>query len=166
VAGNALEIDLNEEFDVIFANQIIEHLVYPNEFVGKLCRLLRRGGKLVVTTPNWHYLRSNLPSFTQLGDVSQHAHKQFTADGDGHFFAYTGEELKDVFLSADLENVQVKYYETPFISGHIKLRYFHHMVNRKILSFFDRALLALPWFNRLMSHQILITGDKKINHYS
>jgi 2-polyprenyl-3-methyl-5-hydroxy-6-metoxy-1,4-benzoquinol methylase len=161
IAGNALEMNLDEQFDIVFATQIIEHLVYPQDFVSRLSGLLRPGGRLVITTPNWHYLRNNLPTFTQLGDVTQHEHKQFTADDDGHFFAYTGSELRQVFAGAGLENVAVRYYETPFISGHMKFRYMHYAVSRRILSYFDRAVLALPWLGRLLAFQILITGDKR-----
>lgn len=161
IAGNALELQLDEEFDIVFANQIIEHLVYPREFTAKLSNLLCQGGKLVVTTPNWHYLRSNLPSFTELGDVSQYEHMQFTADGDGHLFAYTGEELRQIFLSSGLESIQVKYYETPFISGHMKFRYLHHVLDRTTLSYFEKAVLSLPQLRRLLAFQILISGDKK-----
>src|SRR5262249_37547594 len=62
VAGNALELELDEQFDLVFANQIIEHLVHPERLVGSLKKVLKEGGKLVVTTPNWSYLRNNLPS--------------------------------------------------------------------------------------------------------
>ena len=71
VAGNALECELHEQFDLVFANQIIEHLVYPERLIERLKGLLKEGGKLVVTTPNWHYVRNNLPSFREIGDPAQ-----------------------------------------------------------------------------------------------
>ena len=65
------------------------------------------------------------------------------------------------FLSSDLENIQVKYYETPFISGHMKFRYLHHVLDRTTLSYFEKAVLSLPQLSRFLAFQILISGDKK-----
>lgn len=62
---------IGEEFDVIFANQIIEHLVYPGEFVERLVAQLAVGGKLIVTTPNSGYIKNKLPTYTELGDPAQ-----------------------------------------------------------------------------------------------
>ena len=61
VAANVLECELDERFDLVFANQIIEHLVYPEQLIRVLKGLLTSNGTLVVTTPNWHYLRNNSP---------------------------------------------------------------------------------------------------------
>ena len=47
----------SESVDVIFASDVLEHLVNPNVFVGELYRVLRPGGYLVLDTPNlasWH----------------------------------------------------------------------------------------------------------------
>ena len=97
VTANVFEAKFDGEFDLVFANQIIEHLVHPGEFLLQLRSFLARDGRVVVTTPNWEYLMNTLPTFTQLGDVAKYEHRQFTADADGHFFAYTSEELADSF---------------------------------------------------------------------
>jgi ubiquinone/menaquinone biosynthesis C-methylase UbiE len=44
-------------FDVIFSNQVIEHLDYPDNFVREAFRVLKIGGYVVVATENlasWH----------------------------------------------------------------------------------------------------------------
>ena len=97
VCGNAMETDPGERFDLVFANQIIEHLVYPLKLVGRLASWLKPGGRLVVTTPNGEYFRNSLPHFSEIGDPAQYEAAQFSADADGHFFAYTAQELADVF---------------------------------------------------------------------
>jgi SAM-dependent methyltransferase len=44
-------------FDAVFAGEIIEHIVDPHAALHRWIRLLRPGGRLVVTTPNrWHLL--------------------------------------------------------------------------------------------------------------
>jgi SAM-dependent methyltransferase len=44
-------------FDVIFSNQVIEHLDYPDNFVREAFRVLKTDGYVVVATENmasWH----------------------------------------------------------------------------------------------------------------
>ena len=158
VSGNVLECNLDERFDLVFANQIVEHLVYPERLVGRLKGLLRGGGKLVVTTPNWHYIRNNLPSFDDIGDPTQFEHLQFTADGDGHFFAYKAGELDNIFGIAGLKNIESVFFESPFISGHLKLRYLHKMVPLKLLQALDYVVLASP-LGRNLAHQLMIVAE-------
>jgi hypothetical protein len=115
-------------------------------------------GKLIVTTPNWHYLRNTLPSFEELGDASQFAHLQFTADGDGHFFAYKATELEHIFVNAGFRSVERYIFESPFVSGHLKLRHLHRVVPLSVLRALDRIALAVP-FARYLAHQLMIVGN-------
>jgi 2-polyprenyl-3-methyl-5-hydroxy-6-metoxy-1,4-benzoquinol methylase len=158
LCGNALDIEPGGAFDLIFANQIIEHLVVPVEFVRRLSTWLKPGGRLVATTPNGDYVKNDLPSFADLGDPSQHVHRQFTADADGHFFAYRKDELQLIFSEAGLANVDVGYFETPWISGHMKVRYLHGRVPAGLLRALDRVVLATPGLGRRMAHQLIASG--------
>jgi 2-polyprenyl-3-methyl-5-hydroxy-6-metoxy-1,4-benzoquinol methylase len=158
VAGNALECELDEQFDLIFANQIIEHLVHPERLIGRLKGLVKNGGKLVVTTPNWHYVRNNLPSFKDIGDPAQCEHRQFTADADGHFFAYKADELLSIFASVGLKNIRSTFFESPFISGHMKLRYIHRYLPLRLLQALDAGVLALP-LKPYLAHQLMIVAE-------
>lgn len=162
IVGNVLELDLEQEFDIIFANQIIEHLVYPNQLIARLSQLLKPGGHLIVTTPNYFYIKNNLPSFNQLGDVEQYAHLQFTADADGHFFAYRGDELIHIFENQGLKLVSLQYFESPIISGHIKIRYLHKYISYPILKLMDRFVLSIPGLKRILAHQQLVIGQKAL----
>lgn len=158
MSANALEDDIPGDHDLIFANQVIEHLVYPAQFLSRLQRLLKPGGRLVATTPNGAYIKNSLPSYAQLGDPRDWEHLQFTADGDGHFFAYSAEELRGLFESAEFAQVETRYFESPFINGHIKLRYLHGFAAVAALRALDRLTLALPRVGRLSAHQLLTTG--------
>jgi 2-polyprenyl-6-hydroxyphenyl methylase/3-demethylubiquinone-9 3-methyltransferase len=44
-------------FDVVFAFEIIEHVHKPQEFIHSLARLLSPGGRLFVSTPNFHLFK-------------------------------------------------------------------------------------------------------------
>ncbi len=161
ICGNALELDIPQRFDLIFANQIVEHLIHPLEFTTRLVRWLKPGGRLVITTPNADYIKNSLPSFSELGDPSEHEHRQFTADGDGHFFAYRASELTEVFEKSGLKAVTVRYFESPFISGHLKIRHLHGFLPASVLAFFDRTTLHLPGFASRLAHQLMVIGSIK-----
>lgn len=153
VAGNAFDLDNLGSFDVVFANQIIEHLVYPADFLSKLKRFVNPGGVLVVTTPNHDYFRSSLPSYRELGDPRAHEHRQFSAGGGDHFFAYTEEEIRDAAATAGLSVLRVVYNETPWVSGHFMFRYLHGVIPIRMLTALDA--LALHIAPRKLAHQLL-----------
>lgn len=152
IAANLMDGPDLGTFDLVFANQIIEHLVYPAEFLRTLARYVKPGGVLIVSTPNHDYFRSTLPAFTELGDPKQHEHRQFTAGGEGHFFAYTEEELRDAARTAELEVVEAVYFETPWISGHVLFRFLHPWMPAAALRSLDRAALRVA--RRRLAHQL------------
>ena len=48
----------DESFDLVFCSEVIEHLVRPERLVAEVHRVLRPGGRLVLSTPNsafWLY---------------------------------------------------------------------------------------------------------------
>lgn len=52
--GIALE---NESIDVVFSNQVIEHLYETDKFISEIYRILKPGGYAVISTENlssWH----------------------------------------------------------------------------------------------------------------
>lgn len=159
IQGNALELNFNQKFDLIFANQIIEHLVYPLEMVKTLGALLSDRGTLVVTTPNWAYAKNDLPCFAELGNPQDWEHMQFSADGDGHFFAYKEDELRDIFGQAGFADIASRTFETPFVSGHMKFRHAHKVVPYPILKALDRLVLRMPTIGKRMSHQLMVVAS-------
>lgn len=162
IRHNVLEIQLNKKFDIIYANQLIEHLVYPKQMIEQLSSMLKSGGKLVIATPNYFYALSRHPSFEQLGDPKKWEHMQFSADGDGHFFAYKEQELTQIFEDCSLCQINARVFETPFISGHLKARFLHRFVPYKVLKALDSMLLGIPILRNYVSHQLVVTG--KIDH--
>lgn len=154
VAGNVFDIPDLGSFDLVFANQIIEHLVYPAAFVRRLAAFVNPGGTLVVSTPNHDYFRSRLPSYTELGDPALHEHRQFSAGGGNHFFAYKVEELRAAAWEAGLSISEVIFAETPWISGQFLVRFIHPFVPVAMLRILDRLTLRLA--PRTLAHQLII----------
>lgn len=162
VCGNVMEVSPGGRFELIFANQIVEHLVYPAELVGRLAAWLKPGGRLVMTTPNGDYLKNSLPGFSEIGDPAKHAHLQFSADGDGHFFSYRPEELTGIFAAAGLPRSRVEFFETPWISGHMKIRYLHPAAPVRLLRSLDRLTLRIPVLGKRLAHQMMVVGERPI----
>lgn len=160
ICGNAMKAEPGQHFDLIFANQIVEHLVTPIEFVKRLAGWLKPKGRLVLTTPNAAYMKNSLPTFTELGDAARYQHLQFSADGDGHFFAYLDRELTDILQVAGLGDIKAAFFETPWVSGHMKIRYLHSFVPSVMLRLADRMMLQIPALARRFSHQLLIEGRR------
>ena len=152
VAANIFDYPDLGGFDMVFGNQIIEHLVYPAEFLHTLASYTNPGGVLVVSTPNHDYFRSKLPSYRELGDPKQHEHRQFSAGGGDHFFAYTEEELRDAAKETGLEVLEMIYFETPAISGHFLVRFLHRVLPLPLLRKADHLLLRNA--PRKLAHQL------------
>lgn len=159
ICDNAMDANPCGKYGLVFANQIIEHLVYPAQLVGRLASWLKPQGRLVVTTPNWEYIKNSLPSFGEIGDPAKHEHLQFSADADGHFFAYRANELVEIFISAGLSQIRVEYFETPWISGHIRFRHLHSWWPAGLLRVLDRLTLRLPAMSKHLAHQVMIVGE-------
>lgn len=157
VAANIFDGPDLGTFDLVFGNQIIEHLVYPANFLRTLATYASPEGVVVVTTPNHAYFRSDLPSYTELGDPRRHEHRQFSAGGGDHFFAYTEEELRKAAEEAGLAVLEMIYFETPAISGHFLIRYLHWLPVQ-LLRGADRVALRL--FKRKLAHQLCMVLRK------
>jgi len=163
LAANVLEDDIPGSYDLIYANQIVEHLVYPDQLLNRLQARLKPGGRLVMTTPNGDYIKNSLPNFHQLGDAKDWEHMQHTADGDGHFYAYLDKELVELFAAAGFKEVKATFFESPLISGHMKVRHVHGFVPTAVLRMLDRVLVGTPWLGRRLTHQLMVTGIRPEN---
>ena len=58
ILANAEELPFEDNyFDLVFIREVIEHLVRPDRFINETNRVLKKGGKIVLSTPNfnsWH----------------------------------------------------------------------------------------------------------------
>jgi len=160
VAGNLFEDDLlHETFDVVFANQIIEHVLDPQQKIERLARFLKPGGRLIMTTPNGAYLRNGLPSHQEFVAGGM-AFEENSADADGHAFAFTLEELTEQVKLAGLMVDAAGWFETPFVNGHMKFRHLLPLMPSSFVKALDTLALHIPLLNRLLSHQLYIVAKK------
>jgi len=58
ILANAEDLPFRDNyFDLIFAREVLEHIFQPNKFIDETKRILKKGGKIVISTPNlnsWH----------------------------------------------------------------------------------------------------------------
>lgn len=65
--GNVWEINESDsKFDAILCTEVLEHIPYPNETINEFSRLLKKGGKLILTAPS-NCLRHMDPYFFYSG---------------------------------------------------------------------------------------------------
>jgi len=157
VCGNAFEDSMSlGAFDIVFANQIFEHVFDPVPKIEILAKYLKADGALIITTPNGEYFVNKLPSLLEFEQLDVSQFEEFTADGDGHVFAYTAEELEKVCFSAGLVPGKTIFFESPFISGHFKVRYLQRILPESLTRWIDRIILKLPWVGKKCAHQMLL----------
>ncbi len=72
-------------FDLIFAGEVIEHLVDTDFFLTEMNRILKKGGKLIITTPNLASLENKFRIFFGIYP----AWVDYRLGGAGHVRAYT-----------------------------------------------------------------------------
>lgn len=159
ICGDILKTEFKEKFDLIFANQVIEHLVYPIPLLKHLRSLLTPNGHLVMTTPSHTYIKNDLPSHSNIGVVEQYSEHNCSADGDSHFFAFTAKELKRYCEEAGFTKVSVNYYATPWITGHCKVRYLHKLLPVRLLRWLNNITLIMYPARRYLCYQLLVIAE-------
>ncbi len=78
---------ISEMFDMIFAGEVIEHTIDDDGFLKEVCRVLKPGGLLVLTTPNLLSLGNRI--LMLLGKMPRFAYAQY------HYRIYNLQTIKD-----------------------------------------------------------------------
>lgn len=146
--------DLNGTFpldsrfaDVVIANQVIEHILDPLKFAEEIHRVLRPGGRCVITTPNIRYLK-HLAAIAVSGYGPRTAHGN-TLDGswdDGHLHYFTHADLRELFSQTSFREV----HSSAFIDLES---------NSRIRRWMDRSANAYP-IREFFSSCILFWAEK------
>lgn len=112
IYGNAENFSLGRKFDVIFAGELIEHLSNPGLFLRCAKKHLRKGGKLVLTTPNarhpqrWMRDKAMSPNHLQLYTM-QILKQLLQANGFG--------KIKEFYLESNIRTLKGKLYAKLFL---------------------------------------------------
>jgi 2-polyprenyl-3-methyl-5-hydroxy-6-metoxy-1,4-benzoquinol methylase len=104
----------DESFDLVFAGEVIEHLVDTDAFLAEVARCTKRGGHLIVTTPNLASFENRVRLL--LGMYP--AWLNYNLQGSGHVRGYTLPVLKQQMRTHGLQAIRQTGNWVPFIPQH------------------------------------------------
>ena len=113
-AGDALPFP-DEYADVVLFVEVIEHLNAPMKIISEISRILKKGGMVFVTTPNYAF-PSLWPPMEWLADRSRMVAKM--GGGEQHVQKFSPPSLAGIFQKADFQTVKLGtfYHASPFAS--------------------------------------------------
>lgn len=80
----------SDSFDVVFAGELIEHVIDTDALLSEIGRIVRHGGMVIITTPNLASFENRLRLLLGLYPIWV----EFRSAGEGHVRAYTPRVLK------------------------------------------------------------------------
>jgi SAM-dependent methyltransferase len=101
--GDAEDFDIHEQFDVIVAGELIEHLSNPGRFLDCSRRHLKEGGKLLITTPN----RFGISSFFRV--VRTGKVPRYEKPIAKHVMCFDSDLLTSLLVRHGFKTVQIDY---------------------------------------------------------
>ena len=125
------------KFDLIFASEVIEHIIEDRRLFARLCQHLTDGGVLVVTAPNKSFVRATarvLPGFDAVSATQEGGHVRIGYDPD---------ELNAFARENSLTTISKSYL------GRISMRELRKRdALRDHADFANTARFNLPWLLR------------------
>ena len=122
VPGNCLEVKFDRLFDCLLLGEVIEHVAYPDRFLKSLVKLVKKGGFIVLTTPNGEYFKNSLPKYSDFPNPEIFESTQFGPDGDDHIFLLHESEIRGWARNLGLEVLSHDLFGNSLTWGHVKLQ--------------------------------------------
>jgi|SRR3989344_2354128 len=131
----------NNMFDLIIANEIIEHLRNPDYFLEEVRRILRKGGMLLIGTPNLSVWFNRiifplgiypvyLEASTQFRKIGMGFLKnQVTQQPVGHIRVFNLPALRDLLTAYGYEITEIRGTSVPFESSNKLLSLFYKTID-------------------------------------
>lgn len=157
MCSNFLELKVEEKFDLIILQEILEHTSNPSALLDKAYKLLAPEGKVIITTPRQEYFRNKLPSYLEVDHKL--VGKEFFPDGDDHYFFFKDSELTNILQGSNLEAIEIMRYRSFFIAGDLKCRFLHKLFKTSQIIFIENMITKIFPLKSLFS-QIFIFAEK------
>ncbi len=94
----------NNQFDAVFAGEIIEHLFDVNTFLNEVNRILKPNGQFIITTPNLASLGSRLSLL--FGIIPWMIENELKPDSVGHLRYFTFAVLEELLKQRHFKIIQ------------------------------------------------------------
>jgi len=117
-------------FDVIFAHHVIEHVKKPIEFVAKINHILKVGGKLIISSPNFDSAAAR-----------RYGSKFRMLNGSSHISLFSEIGLRELLLD---HGFIVDYVDFPFF----ETKYFNKKDLEKML---NKDIVSPPFYGSVMT---------------
>lgn len=102
---------VKDSFDLIFAGEVIEHLVDTDSFLSEMYRCLRPGGRIIITTPNLVSFENRVRILLGIYPIWVN----YNLSGSGHVRAYSPGVLKKQLRDHGFKVILQKGNFVPFI---------------------------------------------------
>jgi len=119
----------SEFFDVIYSFHVIEHVMNPKEHIKCLKKMLKKGGTLIISTPN-------INSF-----VSRRFKGNYRLLGLPHIVLFSVDTLSMLLKQAGFEIIKIKF---PFF----KTEYFTF---KNLLRLYNKKTISPPFYGNIMT---------------
>jgi 2-polyprenyl-3-methyl-5-hydroxy-6-metoxy-1,4-benzoquinol methylase len=100
----------DDSFDAIISTEVIEHLENPRAMIREFWRLLKPGGKVILTTPNQESLRSLLALLFS-GHYAAFQDSCYPA----HITALLRKDLRRIFAEAGFQGLEFSYTDHGYV---------------------------------------------------
>jgi 2-polyprenyl-3-methyl-5-hydroxy-6-metoxy-1,4-benzoquinol methylase len=136
---NFLDFRSDQKFDAVIFTEVIEHIIDHSVFLRKIFECLEPNGILIVTTPNFDYVRQPLPSYTEV-NFEENKAKEFSAHGSDHFYLFSKPELLDLLTASGFEVHSHEYFLPLLQDGRFKLSVLWRIFPARILEAISRLM--------------------------
>lgn len=143
----------DESMDFIFVLEIIEHLTSPLHMLCEAKRVLKKGGKILITTPNVTRIGSILKLLTGQSNLDRLMPVGYYNPSDEwrpHFHEYSMQELISLLSKLDFEVVDKTFFNSTERCFDIKT------IKRRLIDFGKIPFYCIPHFK----DAILVVGKK------
>lgn len=147
-------------FDIVILGEILEHAAFPERLILEASRCLADDGYLFITTPNGQRLRNRLMTYRQAREEAEGLKdRQYQPSGDGHLFAFTLPELRDLLKSLGLRVLTASYTRTLLLNRAHYLRFLHLPIGSFL--FVDALLSSIPFAGSKLADTLFLVASKR-----
>lgn len=114
--GDGLKLPFPDKcFDVVTSFETLEHLHRRSEFLAELRRVLRSGGKLVLSTPNANYTKPVNGRPTNPFHIFEYKPDELKAELEAHFYldSFQGQTLDPAIQIPPFHDAQIRLPKNP-----------------------------------------------------